>query len=85
MKTVFAEKYPAHAEEVKAFRKAHGDKKVGEITVDMVSITFFQHVFGDFSNKSSIDNSTWIIKKDLLHRCTVVWEEWRDLSLKQAY
>ena len=58
MKTVFAEKYPAHAEEVKAFRKAHGDKKVGEITVDMVSSTFFQHVFGDFSNKSSIDNST---------------------------
>merc|ERR1711899_254130 len=36
LKTVFAEKYPAHAEEVKAFRKAHGDKKVGEITVDMM-------------------------------------------------
>jgi len=36
LKTVFAEKYPVHAEEVKAFRKAHGDKKVGEITVDMM-------------------------------------------------
>merc|ERR1712158_245832 len=36
LKTVFAEKYPAHAEQVKAFRKAHGDKKVGEITVDMM-------------------------------------------------
>merc|ERR1712158_103077 len=36
LKTVFAEKYPAHAEQVKAFRRAHGDKKVGEITVDMM-------------------------------------------------
>merc|ERR1712158_25084 len=36
LKAVFAEKYPAHAEEVKAFRRAHGDKKVGEITVDMM-------------------------------------------------
>merc|ERR1712226_1510865 len=36
LKAVFAEKYPAHIEEVKAFRKAHGDKKVGEITVDMM-------------------------------------------------
>jgi len=35
---VFAEKLPAAAEEVKAFRRAHGDKKVGEITVDMASI-----------------------------------------------
>jgi len=36
LKAVFAEKYPVHAEEVKAFRRAHGDKKVGEITVDMM-------------------------------------------------
>lgn len=36
LKSVFAEKYPAHAEEVKAFRRAHGGKKVGEITVDMM-------------------------------------------------
>merc|ERR1712142_347767 len=36
LKAVFAEKYPQHAEEVKAFRRAHGDKKVGEITVDMM-------------------------------------------------
>merc|ERR1711936_770959 len=36
LKAVFAEKYPAAAEEVKAFRRAHGDKKVGEITVDMM-------------------------------------------------
>ena len=36
LKAVFAEKFPVHGEEVKAFRRAHGDKKVGEITVDMV-------------------------------------------------
>jgi len=36
LKAVFAEKFPAAAEEVKAFRRAHGDKKVGEITVDMM-------------------------------------------------
>jgi len=36
LKAVFAEKYPLHAEEVKAFRRSHGDKKVGEITVDMM-------------------------------------------------
>jgi len=36
LKAVFAEKLPAAAEEVKAFRRAHGDKKVGEITVDMM-------------------------------------------------
>jgi len=36
LKHVFAEKFPVHGEEVKAFRKAHGDKKVGEITVDMM-------------------------------------------------
>ena len=38
LKAVFAEKFPVHAEEVKAFRRAHGNKKVGEITVDMVSL-----------------------------------------------
>jgi len=36
LKSVFAEKYPQHGEEVKAFRRAHGAKKVGEITVDMM-------------------------------------------------
>lgn len=36
LKTVFAEKFPVHGEEVKAFRRAHGSKKVGEITVDMM-------------------------------------------------
>merc|ERR1712142_1192584 len=36
LKAVFAEKYPQHAEEVKAFRRSHGDKKVGELTVDMM-------------------------------------------------
>ena len=40
LKAVFAEKYPVHGEEVKAFRRAHGEKKVGEITVDMVNISF---------------------------------------------
>lgn len=36
LKSVFAEKYPVHAEEVKAFRRSHGTKSVGEITVDMM-------------------------------------------------
>merc|ERR1712001_302390 len=36
LKSVLAEKIPEKQEEVKAFRKAHGDKKVGEITVDMM-------------------------------------------------
>jgi len=36
LKAVFAEKFPVHADEVKAFRRSHGDKKVGEITVDMM-------------------------------------------------
>ena len=37
MKKVLSEKIPAAQEEVKAFRKQHGNTKVGEITVDMVS------------------------------------------------
>lgn len=36
LKEVFAKKYPEHAEVVKAFRKAHGNTKVGEVTVEMV-------------------------------------------------
>merc|ERR1711887_358087 len=36
LKSVFAEKYPQHGEEVKAFRKQHGDTKIGEITVDQI-------------------------------------------------
>lgn len=37
LREVMAQKIPAMQEEVKAFRKAHGNSKVGEITVDMVS------------------------------------------------
>lgn len=37
LKDVLAEKIPAEIENVKAFRKEHGSKKVGEVTVDMVS------------------------------------------------
>ena len=37
LKSVLAEKIPAAIEDVKAFRKQHGNTKVGEITVDMVS------------------------------------------------
>ena len=37
LKKVLSEKIPAAQEEVKAFRKQHGNTKVGEITVDMVS------------------------------------------------
>merc|ERR1712193_308240 len=36
LKSVLAEKIPAAIEDVKAFRKSHGDTKVGEITVDMM-------------------------------------------------
>jgi len=36
LRTVLAEKIPAVQEEVKAFRKQHGNTKVGEITVDMM-------------------------------------------------
>jgi citrate synthase len=36
LRTVLAEKIPQVQEEVKAFRKQHGNTKVGEITVDMM-------------------------------------------------
>jgi len=36
LKTVLAEKIPVVQEEVKAFRKQHGNTKIGEITVDML-------------------------------------------------
>merc|ERR1712001_134349 len=36
LKSVLAEKIPEKREEVKAFRKQHGNTKVGEITVDMM-------------------------------------------------
>ena len=38
LKSVLAEKIPATIADVKAFRKEHGNTKVGEITVDMVSL-----------------------------------------------
>ena len=36
LKTALTEKIPVVQEEVKAFRKQHGNTKVGEITVDMM-------------------------------------------------
>jgi len=36
LRSALAEKIPAFQEEVKAFRKEHGNTKVGEITVDMM-------------------------------------------------
>jgi len=36
LKSVLAEKIPAAIEDVKAFRKQHGNTKVGEITIDMM-------------------------------------------------
>lgn len=38
LKEVLAEKIPEEQENVKAFRKSHGATKVGEVTVDMVSV-----------------------------------------------
>merc|ERR1712050_700312 len=36
LKSVLAEKIPPFQEEVKAFRKQHGNTKIGEITIDML-------------------------------------------------
>merc|ERR1712087_644522 len=36
LKSVLTEKIPVVQEEVKAFRKSHGDVKIGEITVDQI-------------------------------------------------
>merc|ERR1712027_288678 len=36
LKAVLAEKIPPFQEEVKAFRKQHGNTKIGEITIDML-------------------------------------------------
>merc|ERR1712001_317172 len=36
LKSALTEKIPAAIEEVKAFRKSHGDTKIGEITVDQI-------------------------------------------------
>ena len=36
LKSAFESKIAPTQEEIKAFRKAHGDTKVGEITVDMM-------------------------------------------------
>ena len=44
LKSVLAEKIPEKQEEVKAFRKQHGNTKVGEITVDMVRNNFFKYL-----------------------------------------
>jgi citrate synthase len=38
LKAVLAKKIPIEQERVKEFRKAHGSTKVGEVTVDMVSV-----------------------------------------------
>ena len=38
LRKVMAEKIPAFQEEVKAFRKNHGNKVIGEITVDQVNL-----------------------------------------------
>jgi len=37
LKEVLAQKIPIEAENVKNFRKEHGNTKIGEVTVDMVS------------------------------------------------
>lgn len=47
LKEVLAEKIPAEQENVKKFRKEYGSTKVGEVTVDMVSIPFWYEVRGN--------------------------------------
>jgi hypothetical protein len=41
LKAVLAKKIPEEQERVKNFRKAYGATKIGEVTVDMVSVTSF--------------------------------------------
>jgi citrate synthase len=41
LKAVLAKKIPAEQERVKEFRKTYGSTKVGEVTVDMVSVVSF--------------------------------------------
>lgn len=41
LKKVLADKIPQEQERIKAFRKQHGATKVGEVTVDMVSLNYF--------------------------------------------
>jgi citrate synthase len=48
LKSVLAEKIPAAIEDVKAFRKQHGNTKVGEITIDMVSDLISEFPEGGF-------------------------------------
>lgn len=43
LKEVLQEKIPQEQENVKAFRKSHGATKVGEVTVDMVSVCDANH------------------------------------------
>lgn len=38
LKGILADKIPKEAERIKNFRKQHGGTKVGEVTVDMVSL-----------------------------------------------
>ena len=45
LRKVMAEKIPAFQEEVKKFRKDHGDKVIGEITVDQVDKIYFFFTF----------------------------------------
>lgn len=40
LKEVLAEKIPAEQEKIKEFRKKYGQTKVGEVTLDMVSLLF---------------------------------------------
>jgi citrate synthase len=41
LKAVLAKKIPEEQERVKNFRKTYGSTKVGEVTVDMVSVISF--------------------------------------------
>lgn len=41
LKSVLQEKIPKEQEKIRDFRKKHGSKKVGEVTVDMVSLHRF--------------------------------------------
>lgn len=45
LKAILSKKIPEEQERVKNFRKTYGPTKIGEVTVDMVSVT---HIFSNY-------------------------------------
>jgi hypothetical protein len=68
LRKVMAEKIPAFQEEVKAFRKEHGNKVIGEVTVDQVRVRFkIIFVYFYFQRESKVITLTAFNRKLLLY------------------